>query len=982
MLRIDNQYCDLSGINGSLETFTSAKYCALHLNIHSLPSKLSELRNMLGILKDNGIVVHFILVCETFLSDINADMFPIPGYNFVHMSRKNLTRGGVAIYLLNCFNYKKRLDLCINVEGQFESIAVEIQSTCSKQNLIISEIYRIPNTNERLSIDRYDQMVTALCNTNCSLMIGTDQNVDYMRVNTNQNASDLLNVFFTLGVLPTVKRPTRITHTSSTVIDNIYVKCEGYDNIDSRVLVSDISDHLPIITCMGRKERTVGRTPLVFNHRPIGSTQIVNLSDALNATTWEDVLDKECVSENYDSFIRHFMKILDEHAPVKRIVIPHGSIIKEPWITPNLMKCSRKCELLYRKSVGKSRDSESYIKYMRYRNTYKRIKRHAKDSYYENLLNKYNGDIRKTWRVLNNITGRAHAKSPTSDTFMVNGEKVYDRTVIADEFCSYFTNIGKQYAEHIPRSRKSPKAYLGNAPNPSTMYFAPTGPNEICNIIKSFKTKKSTGDDGISMLMLKQLCEPCSVPIAIIVNMSLEQGIVPDATKLARVIPIHKSKSSEVFNNYRPISLLSNVSKVLEKVVHKRLFSFLLKHNILYDKQYGFRPKRSTIDAITEFTADILPSLDGKQKCLSVYLDLSKAFDTINHDILLNKLEYYGLRGRALEWFRSYLSQRRQYVSYLGVNSPIQTLTYGVPQGSVLGPLMFILYSNDVPKSLSHCRTILFADDTTVYSMGENLQQLYAQVNTDLHALNDWFRANQLSVNPTKTKYILFTKHGNTTADGLFLHIENDHLERVQTTKFLGVFMDEHFTWEYHIDHCKKKISKGIYAINMSKHVLDKTNLKILYYSLVHPYLLYGIRLWGNAMQKHIGKLEIMQKKAIRAIVGAGYNAPSSPIFKELKIVKLKDLFELQVNIFMYDFVNGLLPEPLLGIYRYHGNIHEHETRHSTDPRPPKVNSEAMRRSLLYKGPCLWLTLDYHMKSSRSKLVFKKRLIQRYICQY
>ncbi len=196
---------------------------------------------------------------------------------------------------------------------------------------------------------------------------------------------------------------------------------------------------------------------------------------------------------------------------------------------------------------------------------------------------------------------------------------------------------------------------MGNAPNPSTMYFVPTEPYEICNIIKSFKTKKSTGDDGISMQLLKQLCKPCSVPIAIIVNMSLEQGIVPDAMKLAKVIPIYKAKSREEFNNYRPISLLSNVSKVLEKVVHKRLYSYLIRNKILYDKQYGFRPKRSTINAITDFTADVLPSLDGRLKCLSVYLDLSKAFDTINHGILMDKLQYYGIRGKVLEWFKSYL---------------------------------------------------------------------------------------------------------------------------------------------------------------------------------------------------------------------------------------------------------------------------------------------------------------------------------------
>ena len=529
---------------------------------------------------------------------------------------------------------------------------------------------------------------------------------------------------------------------------------------------------------------------------------------------------------------------------------------------------------------------------------------------------------------------------------------------------------------------KSPESYLGNSPNLNTMYFTPTGPREIEQIIKSFKTKKSTGDDGISMHILKQLCEPCSEPIAILVNMSLEQGIVPDAMKLAKVIPIHKSKSKELFNNYRPISLLSNMSKVLEKVVHNRLYSFLIKNSILYDKQYGFRPKRSTIDAITEFTAGILPSLDRKKQCLSIYLDLSKAFDTINHSILLNKLKYYGIRGKPLEWFRSYLEQRKQYVSYLGVQSTTQNIEYGVPQGSVLGPLLFILYSNDIPNSLTYCQAILFADDTTVYLTGDNLQTMHDKVNTDLYTLNDWFRANQLSVNPSKTKYILFSKYGNVLTNGMFLHIDNEHIERVQSTKFLGIHIDEHLIWEHHINHCKKKVSQGVYAINMSKHILGQKHRKILYYSPVHPYLLYGIRLWGSALKRFIGKLEIAQKKAIRAMTGARYNDPSSPLFKRLSILKLKDLFEQQVKLFMYDFVNKVLPEPLLGIYAYHGDIHGHATRHSTDPKPPNVNTELMRRSFLYKGPCVWLALDMHIKSSKSRNVFKKRTTQTYILEY
>ena len=248
--------------------------------------------------------------------------------------------------------------------------------------------------------------------------------------------------------------------------------------------------------------------------------------------------------------------------------------------------------------------------------------------------------------------------------------------------------------------------------------------------------------------------------------------------------------------------------------------------------------------------------------------------------------------------------------------------------------------------------------------------------------LNDWFKANQLSVNPSKTKFILFSRGGDRTAHDLSIYINDEKLEQVQTTKFLGLYIDEKLSWEYHIEHCKSKVSKGVYAINSSKHILSQRHLKILYYSLIHPHLLYGIRLWGNAYQKYICRLEIAQKKAIRAIAGANYNATSSPLFKKLNILKFKDLYDLQIKQFVYEFVNMTLPNPLLATYTYHGDRHEHNTRHSTDPRSPSVNSNVMRRSFLYMGPILWMKLDDQVKSSKSKSIFKRKITQNYLRNY
>jgi hypothetical protein len=486
-------------------------------------------------------------------------------------------------------------------------------------------------------------------------------------------------------------------------------------------------------------------------------------------------------------------------------------------------------------------------------------------------------------------------------------------------------------------------------------------------------TGKCPGHDKLKSNIIKMVSNEVAYPLSIIFNNSLTSGVVPDDMKVAKVIPIYKKDSPESFGNYRPVSVLPCLSKILERIVYNRSYDFLCKNDILYDKQYGFRTNHSTYMAVLDFVNGISKAFDESMYTIGIFMDLSKAFDTIDHNILLNKLYHYGFRGVSYDWFCNYLTNRKQYVLYDSVKSPVNDIRCGVPQGSILGPLLFIIYMNDICNTSSLLNTILFADDTTVFYSHKDMHILCTTLNDELKEVCNWFKANKLSLNAKKTNLMfLGTRFKTKNIDSKNeIYLDGCKLTRVHEAKFLGITIDENLTWKRHVNDVCNKCSRNIGVLNKLKYFLPKKSLYQLYCSLVLPYINYGILIWGNANKVYVNKVFRLQKRALRIVSNSHYLCPSKPLFEKYNVLNAFDMYKKEMAIFMYKYTNGLLPCSFDGILINHKENHSYNTRNRNDFQLPIQKG---LKTAFSTGPKMWNDLPNHIKTALTLNQFKTRL--------
>eukprot|EP00733_Pompholyxophrys_punicea_P000453 Pompholyxophrys_punicea_v1_NODE_126_length_3319_cov_18.116115.p1 type:complete len:664 gc:universal NODE_126_length_3319_cov_18.116115:2957-966(-) len=634
-----------------------------------------------------------------------------------------------------------------------------------------------------------------------------------------------------------------------------------------------------------------------------------------------------------------------------------------------------------------TKDSFDILKWKQARRALQTQTRAAKRCYYTTKLEAARASPARTWKILNEIRGKTRPSSTLPDSLIVDGLKVNSPLEIAVHFNNYFASIGSQRST-IPSNNTPDHELSPPLKNVPAFVLTPCTAEDVVAMISELKGQ-TIDALGIHTCFLKDGAEFLSHPIAFLVNLSLNTGTFPSLLKVARLVPIFKKGARDDISNYRPISILPLLSKLYEKFIDKQLRAHLDAHNMWNKNQYGFRKNFSTTMALVRLYEQVLTNFGSSHFGAGVFLDVRRAFDSVSHSILLRKLPDYGITGYVLEWFTSYLHCRSQFILTRDGPTPVAQITSGVPQGSVLGPLLFNLFINDLPDVLQSMWPSIFADDTNLFLFSKSLSELATLCTADLDAVSRWFVRNDLQPNVDKSAALLFASPSLLARRSLKLPnlpFYGSELTAVTTTKFLGVQFSSTLDWSDHVSILLKRLSRLSGLFFLLRASLPTSALKTLYNSLVLPHLSYAVEIWGSSSRGagYLRPIFVLQKRLVRHIAHLAPRAHTAQVFHSLSILPIFDLHRLKICLLAHKVLNNESQSRLYGLspLKRASSVHHYQTRFSSSQClfHPNLPAHFGHRSVAYNMLKEWNSLPLELREVNSPLKFK-RLLKLYITE-
>ena len=922
-----------------------------HLNINSLQNKVPDLNVFLA----NTCLCHMFGISESRLhSVIKEEALMIPNYTIIRKDAVNRGDTGLAVYIHDLVKHVtiRRTDLESDI---VENMWFELKA--SKCSILIGFIYRNPKSASNW-YDDFATMMDAIENVEHGkdmILLG-DFNVNVLKDNSFWDSTISL---FNLHQM--IKEPTRITRSTRSLIDHIYTN--NPDRIvHSNVYQTSMSDHFTVQCALASKIPKAQLKPQsIITYRSFKHFDSAYFLHDLSNCSFSEIYSIDDPDKAFTSFNNSLSTIINKHAPIKKKRIKNASL--PPWLDSNI-----KSAISLRDKLKKNKE---YNAFKQQRKHVKFLVRQAKKNYFNSIVKANSNNVVSIWKAINSLNNKSlHKQSSTANFF---SPKDFN-----DHFLSIADNLSDNMNHH-PEKFTCPdqlKSFCLSKLKKQDIFSIPEiSVHEVGKYISCLKQSSTEGFDGISNKILL-LSLPYTVHhLTYLYNLCINKNYFPNILKTAKIIPLPKVKKPSDLNDYRPISILSALSKPIEKHIHKHLLQYFDNHSILHPFQSGFRPKHSCQTALTHFTDQLLGAINRKAMNGVVFLDLRKAFDLVDHRILLEKLKVYQVSPNTLDFFKSYLADRKQAVLLNNCLSYEGVVTRGIPQGSVLGPLLFNIFLNDLPLVISSPDIMCdqFADDCSLLMSETSLTRINNQLQASLTKVNTWCYNNHMILNPEKTKCMVITTRQKHQLEKLKLNlvVNNHFIEQVSEHRHLGVIIDEQLSWDKHVSTISKSVARNVYLLSRLSHVTNSEACFFFFHAHVMSLINYASNLWDSCNDTHLSKLKSVHKRALKVLrkVSSGFQNE----YALCRPLSLTNHLIYNKCILMHKIMHRKCPS-------YLEKTFTSTPRSSTNSRHmtlilPKPRIDLFKSSLEYSGTFWWNNLPKHLKQPCSIKTFKNKLL-------